>query len=936
MGEKIVVGPTNKGLVNNRTAFNIDNDAFPKLENAYQWRGRVKRKRGTSTLGRLTRYFDSNSTSYSSTATIALAGGAANIITGFSLQTNGALVPGSVTVINTSVAQTYTDNSLGVLTGSIGGTGTVNYATGAITITGGAGNSIRVTFLYYPDLPVMGLEDFILSTALFPACIAFDTTYAYNINVTSPYSIYSISFYKNPPAAPPTNYTNYVAKTTVTPVTWNGQDYQQFWTTNYEGALWATNGITAPFTTTNIGMQYKAIVATTVNAGGPPAVVNLQITGHGLVVGDFVFVNEVATTTGINFQTGYVTTVTDANNVIVTFPNATIASNGAGGIAQYLTSRSDTSKDCIRWYDGDPTNGNASTPTLNGGKGWVNFCPPLSQGSFSIAGTPSAQYYLVGARMIIPFKDRLLFIGPVIQTSSASSQVYLQDTVIYSQNGTPYYTASYTNTPSATVDTPASASNVFHPILTPANKSATSPSWFEDQSGFGGFFTSGLNQPINSTSTNEDVLIFGFDTLQARFVYTGNDLIPFNMFVINSEYGTSSTFSVINMDKGVMTKGDRGFIVSSQTGCQRADLQIPDEVFQFSLLANGNQRVCAQRDFIEEWIYFTYRNDSVSSSIYKFPNQTLFYNYRDDSWGVFTENYTTYGLFRKATGETWGTLPSTLTWGTWTSPWNSGETNLLSPEVIAGNQQGFVLFRDGEGTSEGTSLYIKSISSYTLTVPDHGLNENDYIIISGSIGTTNINGHIWQVIAPIAQNTFTIASTETPAIVPSGTYLGGGLIQRMYIPYIQTKQFPVSWEMARKTRLGTQQYLLSTTSRSQVTLLIFLSEDGTNPYNSGPIVPDMSFNNSLVYSSVLYTCPESTNLGLTAANINLQMVTATEQAQIWHRINTSLLGDTVQVAITISPSQMTQIDSNGIPVNAFDEVELHTIILDVSPSMILA
>lgn len=63
-------------------------------------------------------------------------------------------------------------------------------------------------------------------------------------------------------------------------------------------------------------------------------------------------------------------------------------------------------------------------------------------------------------------------------------------------------------------------------------------------------------------------------------------------------------------------------------------------------------------------------------------------------------------------------------------------------------------------------------------------------------------------------------------------------------------------------------------------------------------------NNSLVYSTVLYTCPESTNLGLTPANINLNMVTAEEQDEIWHRINTSLIGDTVQVGLTISNDQM--------------------------------
>src|SRR5579872_7453198 len=111
---KLVVRPIKGGLRTDQLAFNIDNDSFPFLLNAYQWRGRVKRKRGTSFLGRLTRYFNSTSTSYSSTSSIALVGGAANILTGFSLQTNGNIVPGSVTIANITVAQTYTDNSLGI------------------------------------------------------------------------------------------------------------------------------------------------------------------------------------------------------------------------------------------------------------------------------------------------------------------------------------------------------------------------------------------------------------------------------------------------------------------------------------------------------------------------------------------------------------------------------------------------------------------------------------------------------------------------------------------------------------------------------------------------------------------------------------------------------------------------------------------------------
>ncbi len=929
MGDKIVVGPINKGLRLDREPFVIDNDSFPTLINAYQWRGRIKRKRGTSFLGRLTRYFNSNSTAYRATATFALVAGAGNLFVGFGLQVNGNIVPGTVIITDTTSGNVYTDPAMdGTLVGAPGGSGTINYGTGDITILAGAGNLISAIFIYYPDLPVMGLEDLALNTSEFPGTLGFDTTYAYNINNTYPYNIYDVSFYKNPPVS--AIYPGYIPKAVITPTTWNGQDYQQFWSVNYENAFWVTNGISVPFLTNNIGMQYKPILTVTITAAGPPAIATLQITAHGLVVGDFVFINEVLTTTGINFQTGYVIAVIDPNNVSVEFPNATLVGNGTGGIAQYLTNRSDITVDSLRWYDGDPTNGNPTNPVLNGSSGWVNFSPPLSRLPYSISDLPQAQYYLVGARMIVPFKDRLLFLGPVIQTSAVGSQIYLQDTIIYSQNGTPYYTASFTGDPSL-------ATTVFFPILTPIvnpaipiYQSASPAAYWEDQTGFGGFVRAGIDQPINTCGSNEDVLIIGFPTIQTKLVYSGNDIIPFNFYLINSELGSSSTFSVIDMDQGVLTRGDRGYIITNQTQCARIDLVIPDQVFQIRLLENGTERICSQRDFINEWCYFTYPDDELD---YKFPNQTLQYNYRDESWAIFNETYTTYGAFRQQTGFTWDTVGTIFsTWKKWNEPWNAGSSNLLQPKVIAGNQQGFIVFRD-DGTNESNSLYIQSFASSVVTSPSHTLSEGDFITISGVIGTigTQVNNKIFSVSNPTT-DTFILNPT-----ISAGTYFGGGVIQRMYIPQIQTKQFPVAWGMGRKTRLGVQQYLLSRTDNAQIQLLIFLSQDDTSEYNAGEILPGINcVNGTLIYSTTLYTCPESTNLGLTPANTNLQMPTASTQNQIWHRINTSLIGDTVQLGFTLSDEQMRTVDDEGSPISQFSEIELHGIILDVTPSSLLA
>lgn len=912
MGQKLVVGPINRGLRNDVTPFNVDNDSFPTLINAYQWRSRIKRKRGTSPVSRLRRYFDSTDIQFNTgSTTITLDGaGNGNLITGFGLDLispNASIVPGSVTI--TAPGPTvYTDPDQD---GTLSPSGTINYATGDIMIAAEAGNAVSAVFNYYPTLPVMGLEDLNLNATQFPGNLEFDTVYAYNLVNAFPYPSYAVNFYKNPSSlALPANVTsNYVQKTDWTPTTWNGQDYQQFWSTNYQNAFWVTNGIEIPFigSSTNVGMQFKPLTNITIIALGNgttiPAQVTITITGHGLVVGDFVFINEVdpAVVGNINLQTGYVITVVDPNNITVEFPGAVLTGAGGAttGIAQYLTNRADPTIDCIRWYDGDPTNGDPNAPIPSSDRGWVNFMPPLSQFDFSINDIPADQYYLAGARMIVPFKDRLLFFGPVVQASSGNP-IYLQDTVIYSQNGSAFYNATFNADPIL-------ATTTIVTILAPINQTAHPAAYFGDQTGFGGFRAAGLEQPAITVSSNEDVLIVGFQGIQTQLVYSGNDIVPFNFFLINSELGSSSTFSAINMDKGVITRGSRGFVITSQRECQRIDLEIPDEVFEIKLTENGTERVTAQRDFINEWLYETY--PSTSNESVRFPTRTLQYNYRDNSWAMFFETYTTYGLFRKQTGFTWQTVGTVYpTWNDWNDPWNAGTSTLLKPEVIAGNQQGYVVAR-ADGTGEAKSLAIQSFSANIVTSPDHALNNGDFIVISdctGDIGA-QVNGKIFKV-ANVTIDTFTLAPPIT-----SATYFGLGEIKRIYKPFIQTKQFPIAWEMSRKTRLGPQQYLFTSTPAGRIQLLIFLSQNNASAYNEWPNFPDLTIspNGTLIYSTTLFTCPESTNLGLTPANINLQSVTGAQQSQIWHRINTSLLGDTVQIGFTLSDEDITDLDVTG-------------------------
>lgn len=1046
MSDKIYIGNFPKGLVRNPLPFNIDNDAFPFLYNFYVWRGRVKKKRGTIPLGRLQIQFSntaagsanltvspqtyglfSHITAYSTTGgpvTIAASQLGANIAPGTVFKPLVISV-GAQTLTDTTGTGTFVITGVGIITAA-----TINYATGVITFTFSAPGVVAISIVsgsYYSGLPELGLRNFVPSinptqesiVLDYPQLLAFDTSYSYqNLVVTSLGSttFFNTNYYKNPQPAPP-EYTNYTPKTSQTPFVWTGQNYQQFWTANFEQALWATNGTP--------GMQIQNIatwVSTTATT------ITITVTGTPAIIGDFVFVNEISGTDNntINGQTGYVTAKT-GDQLTITFPNANISTQTyTGGIIQYLTTNVPTASspsmgDGIKWYDGDPTGG-TGLPSASSA-GWSNFAPPLSatgvtiDNFFSGSGKP---YYLIGAKMIAPYKDRILFFGCYINTSAGTiggtPPIYLQDTVIWSWNGSPYYTSSF----DATV-----APIVYHPILTPGTKltgltaqGGSLIAYYVDQTGLGGYLTAGLQQQIVSVGINEDVLIVALTNRQLRLGYTSNDISPFLFFSINSELGASATFSGITLDRGVITFGTYGFALTSQTSSQRIDLQIPDEVFQLTSTNYGAQRINSVRDFYKEWLYFSY-SPSNQDSTSLFPTQTFFYNYREETWAIFYENFTSHGSFWRYQSLTWETLPY-ATWEEWTDPWNSGQNQALFPDVVAGTPQGFVVIK-GQTTGEAPTGYISGAVAYTASNPyqttitsyNHCvsannpnipvINSGDYLLITNAIGSTNINNKICQVqmvidtnnfvvdipfawaiiditkavsavvtleIDPYGQhnfsvgesitisgvvgmtqvngNTYTITAISEDTITLNvdstgfSTYVSGGIASpqpyqglgvftRLIQPFMQSKQFPPGWGQGRQVRFGTQQYLLDMTDNGQVTLNLYLSMDPTNVRNDSlPVTNPNDPNDSILYSTLLYTCPESTNLGLTPANTNLQMPTASTQKQIWHRMNTSVIGDTVQFGITLNDEQMRNLEF------VLSEITLHAAVMDIYPGPYLS
>jgi hypothetical protein len=494
----------------------------------------------------------------------------------------------------------------------------------------------------------------------------------------------------------------------------------------------------------------------------------------------------------------------------------------------------------------------------------------------------------------------LLFFSPYVQTSTGAP-IQLNDTVIWSWNGTPFYNA-----------------------LVPNNQIYNMSAYYIDQTGFGGILSAGISRPMQTFTNNEDVILVGFggNGRKTRFVYTGNDLQPFLFYNINSELPSTSTFSSVVLDKGAIDIGSFGICITDQQSSQRIDLDIPNAVFQIQKNLNGNQRVSGIRDYINEWIYFSY---PVDDSPWRFPTQSFFFNYRDNTWAIFYENFTTHGNYRANDTVTWANLPYN-TWGEWTDPWNTGTETEFEVQVIGGTPQGYVLVK-GVGTNEGLSGYISAITNdgndfAQITSYNHCVTNNnpntlspDFIYIEGALGSdaSTLNNATYAVLRIIDADNFVIDTA-----FPGPIYLGNGQFRRLSQPFLQTKQFPLFWDQGRQVRVGVQQYLLTKTNDGEVTLNIYLSQDDNDPWNNPNFSGDP---NGLIYTQTLFTKLEANNL---------QTAVGQGQQSIWHRVNTSLQGDTFQVGITLSNEQML---NYGL---ATDEIELHGMNFTLSPGPLLS
>lgn len=222
---RFLIAPMNSGLVGDERSWLIPDDAFASLNNAYMFRGRVRKRFGTKLMN----------------TTIAVPFAQLNSRLRIKIgTTNGSgnftgTVPGSVFAVGQlfSVAtDIYTVYQMGtpasMLISGIATVATYNTTTGAVVINGAP---ITTAVYFYPATPVMGFITYQTAASTNDPVYAFDTQFAYQ---------YSSGGWSTLPATPPSS----------APAAgiWSGDDDDFFWGTTWQGA---TSNIRYLFVTNN-------------------------------------------------------------------------------------------------------------------------------------------------------------------------------------------------------------------------------------------------------------------------------------------------------------------------------------------------------------------------------------------------------------------------------------------------------------------------------------------------------------------------------------------------------------------------------------------------------------------------------------------------------------------------------------------------------------
>lgn len=517
-------------------------------------------------------------------------------------------------------------------------------------------------------------------------------------------------------------------------------------------------------------------------------------------------------------------------------------------------------------------------------------------GTPAVPGPRLSSAYVVTARIIIPFRNRLVLLNTVESTNvgdvwGAGVNSWYPQRARYSFNGSPLARNAWYEPGQSDNDGMGAAS-----IAAGA-----------------GFIDAPTDEQIITAEFIKDRLIVYFERSTWELAYTGNEQLPFIWNRLNTELGSQSTFSTVPFDKEVLTIGNTGIHACNGSNVQRIDQIIPDEVFDFDVKSNNSVRIAGIRDYKPEMVYWSIPFDNATSNQI-FPNKVLVYNYKQPSWSYNDDTFTAFGYFEQSSDVTWQSL--NITWAEDNDTWESNVEEAQGIQIIAGNQEGFVMILDAQETSRNApSLQITNLTNngatINLVVINHNLFNGDWVAVENS-GMTNFdvsytqNPHGWypgiyQIISIIDRNNITIRLNDFQVV--TGTYLGGGTLTRVSNTEMQSKQWNPYDKEDKNVYLHKIDFAVQRTISGQITIDYWPSSTKVSMLQSDT--------GAIMGTGVLETSPYS------PVFYPLEQV----QTRLWHPIYFQTDGECIQLNIYLSDIQISN------PNIAWEDLEIEAMIL---------
>lgn len=512
--------------------------------------------------------------------------------------------------------------------------------------------------------------------------------------------------------------------------------------------------------------------------------------------------------------------------------------------------------------------------------------------------------YIQTAKILVVFKNRLLALYTIENNANGATQFDPGSPTTSGITSTNYQTSTNTAFPNRCRFTHLGNPLAPNAWLEPDFSYQPNVGGTVYQADGGSFIDAPTDEAIVSAEFIKDRLIVYFERSTWEIVYTYNQLDPFVWQKINTELGSQSLLSSIPFDTQVITIGQTGVHACNGANVQRIDEKIPQQIFNIRYDNNGPDRIAGIRDYFNEVVYWAFPDNSANAN-FTYNTQILLYNYVNKTWALLDDSVTVFGYFQlQSTVDSVSWADTLETWEEASYAWRSGESSPQFRAIIAGNQQGYTfILDDGEDRNAPVlSITNLSVSSgiTTLTVIDHTIEVDDYILIENAQGVTGLNNAIYQVqsIDPAA-NTLTIIAS------PTGNYTGGGSISRVSQIDILTKQFNPYDKQDRNVYIAKVNFAVVPTYAGQIMV---------DYYPSASEYSMVQNSSTLMGTNVLETSPYAT--------VPFEAV----QNRLWHPVYFGSDGECIQLRLYLNDAMMKNISI------ALADFELDALILYTQPT----